>query len=188
MAETYGYKVRDLLPDRFDGIDAVVAGELKDAQEGRASLPGIALKMAGDKATGAIKDALDCDVFQILANAWCKARELHEYTDAKTHPPEETNSVFLGDHKLAASVHPILDLSVAAIGRAKLRFTVEVSAKFKSADLTIRGGRITGIAAGECWATAQLKYGSAKLHNELASKHMKLAGPITLPAPGLQIV
>ena len=38
MSETYGYKVRDLLPDRFDGMDAVVASEMKDGKDGYAAI------------------------------------------------------------------------------------------------------------------------------------------------------
>lgn len=186
--QDYGRTIRDLLPDRFDGLDEVVANEMKPADVGQTRVPGFAMKIASERVNGAIKDVLDCDVFEILANAWCKARELQEYRDPKKHPHGERNTVFLGEHKVSSCVKPVLKLSWAGMGAAQLQFTAEVTGNFKSADLTIVDGRIVEIGAGECWAAAQLKYHSVKLHEPLKSKHLKLSGPIRLKAPGLDLL
>ncbi len=187
MPDDYGCRVRDLLPDRFDDMDKVVAEEMRSAEGGGGGLPALAMRVAGDKAADAVKDALDCDLFETLAKAWSKARELHEYKDRKKHPPGERSTVFLGEHKLSAKLHPVLDLKFAALGHARLRFTVELKAKFRCADLTIQDGRIVEIGAGDCQATAQLKYGATNLHKELKSRQVTLTGPRVLPAPGLAI-
>ena len=188
MADDYGCKVRELLPDRFEEMDVILKENLgKDSGAGGSGLPGFALRMAGEKVTGAICDSLDCDVFEILAKAWVKARELHEFKDPAKHPPGETSSVFLGDHKLSAQIHPVLDVSIATFARTKLRFTVELTARFKSAELSIRDGRIVAIGAGDGSASAQLKYGATKLHKELKSKDITLLSPRLLPEPGLAI-
>ncbi len=188
MSDDYGCRVRDLLPDRFDEMDKVVAEEMKTAEGGQAGLPAFALRMAGDKAAGAVKSALDCDLFETLAQAWRKAGELREYKDPAKHPPGERSSVFLGEHKLSAKLHPVLDLKVAALGQARLRFTVELKAKFRCADLTIQDGRIVEIGAGDCQATAQLKYRDTNLHKELKSKQVTMTRPRILEPPGLEIL
>ena len=187
MPDTDGLRVRDLLPDHFDDLDKVVAEEMRAEDGGQAGLPALAMRVAGEKAADAVKDALDCDLFETLAQAWCKARELREYTDPKKHPPGERSTVFLADHDLTAKLHPVLDVKVAALGHARLRFTVELKAAFRCADLTIQDGRIVEIAGGDCQATAQLKYRDTKLHKALNSRQVALTRPCVLTAPGLAI-
>ena len=182
-----GCRVRDLLPDRFDDLDKVVGDELC-AADGQKPPPAMALRIAGDKAAEAVRDALDCDLFETLAKAWCTALELREYKDPTRHPPGERSSVFLAEHKLTATLHPVLDVRIAALCQAKLRFTVELKAAFRCADLTIQDGCIVEIGAGDCQATAQLKYGDVPLHEELKSRQVALSQPRKLPAPGLAIV
>ena len=181
-----GCKVRDLLPDRFDDLDKVVGDELRPGEGGK-GFPAMAIRVAGEKAADAVKDALDCDLFETLARAWSNARELREYKDPARHPPGERSSVFLADHKLSATLHPVLDVRVAALAQAKLRFTVELKAAFRCADLTVQDGRIVEIAAGDCQATAQLKYGDTPLHKPMKSRQVTLSKPCRLPAPGLAI-
>src|SRR5688572_27072253 len=153
-----GCKVRDLLPDRFDDLDEVVANEMKTAEGGQAGLPAMALKVAGDEAAKAVGKALDCDLFETLAQAWRKARELHEYKDPTKHPPGERSTVFLAGHKLSRSLPLALDVKVAGLAQIKLTFALDLKADFRCADLTIMDGRIIEIGAGDCQATAQLKY------------------------------
>ena len=45
-------------------------------------------------------------------------------------------------------------------------------------------GRIVEIGAGDCQATAQLKYRDTNLHKELKSKQVTLTQPRTLPGAG----
>ena len=185
--EDYGCQVRDLLPDRFDGLDEVVAGKLVGADGKPADPPAAAMKAVGDGAAKAVRDALDCDLFETLAQAWLKAKELREYKDPKKHPPGERSTVFLAEHKLSAKLEPELEVNVAGLYRTKLKLTLELKADFDCADLTIMNGHIIEIAAGECHAIAQLKYGGTNLHKPLKSQPFRLSRPRVLAAPGLAI-
>ena len=52
--QDYGRTIRDLLPDRFDGLDEVVANEMKPADVGQTRVPGFAMKIASERVHGAI--------------------------------------------------------------------------------------------------------------------------------------
>lgn len=188
MAEHYGCTVRELLPDRLERMPKILEEKFaENHSEGRADFPGFAWEVIGSKATEAIQKSLDCDVFELLARAWCKARELQELTASGKYPPGQEATVFLGTHKLATQVHPVLVVTVFSIEGPRLRFTLELAAEFHSAALSILDGHITGIAAGDCSVSAQLKYGEVDLHKKLKSKSLKLFKPIKLTPPGLAI-
>ena len=137
---------------------------------------------------GAIAGALDVDVFEILAGAWAKARELHEYsTAAGKHPAGETSTVFLGEHELAAELHPTVELTFAAVSHVSLKFTLHLAARLRAAQLTIRNGHIIEIGRCDGSVSAQLKYGETPLHDELKSKDLPLIPSLPLPEPGVRI-
>src|SRR5262245_19877299 len=188
MNEQYERKVADLLPDRFDHLDEVIkAGLADDSAEARPTIQSFAWQIIQSKAAEAVRDALDADVFELLARAWCVARELHEFTDRRKYPPDKDSTVFLGDHQVSTEVHPVLAVTVGSIETARLRFTVKLTAHFRSAALSIRDGHITAIEAGDCAVAAQLKYKDIKLHKELESRNVKLPGRLRLKPPGLEI-
>ena len=185
MADNSGCKVRDLLPDELDGMETEVRQALeKDAGAGGAKL---AWSFIGSQATDAIADTLDFDVFELLARGWCAARELHEYTNPARHPRGEHSVVQLGEHKFTTSVHPVLKCSLDAVALPTLRFTLEFTATVEAVALDIVNGHITAAGAGECYVSAQLKYGEVKLHKPLASRHVKLPGRLTFKRPGFPI-
>jgi hypothetical protein len=68
-----------------------------------------------------------------------------------------------------------------------LRFTLELTAQFKAVALAIKAGHIGAVGAGECFVSAQLKYGEVNLHPALDSRHVKLPGEFRFAAPGLAI-
>ena len=187
MPEEDGCRVRDLLPDRFDDLDTVVKQELRGPNGEPGDPPAVAMKVLGEQAAKAVQDALDCDLFETLAQGWLKAKELREYADPKKHPPGERSTVFLAEHKLKTQLHPVLDVNMAPLWRGKLKLTVELKADFRCANLTILDGRIVEIAAGDCQAVGQLKYGSTNLHKPLKSRTFTLSRPRVLAAPGLAI-
>ena len=188
MSEQYGCKVSDLLPETFDHLDEVIKEGLDGDSEGaRPSIPRFAWKILQSKASQAVRDVLDGDVFELLARAWCVARELHDFTDGRKYPPGKDSTVFLGNHQVSTEVHPVLVVTVGSLEGARLRFTLTLTAHFRSAALTIRDGHITAIDAGDCSVGAQLKYKDTKLHKELESREVKLPGRLRLQPPGLAI-
>jgi hypothetical protein len=187
MTEKSGIAIRDLLPETFERMTDVMQKGFSDgAAGGEASIPNFAKHMAGSKATAALRTSLNGDLFETLAHAWSFARELHEYTDATKHPPDEQSVVFLGEHDAAYTQPLVLSLSTAGLSILTLRFVLELTAHFQSAALAICAGRITGLAAGQCRVSAQLKYKDIPLHARKDSQTLKLPGHVEFK-PGVQI-
>jgi hypothetical protein len=188
MTEQSGVLVSELLPDSFSRMDQVVQSELsKNASVGEAKLPRFAWHLIESQTTKALHDVLACDVFELLARAWCTARELHKYADESEHPRTERSIVSLGEHVLATAVHPVIVVIIGSLRCPPLRFTLELNATFRSAVLLIRGGYIKSLSAGDCTVGAQLKYGEQPLHDELKSKTVTVPGQFDFAAPGLKL-
>lgn len=182
------YPVRQLLPDRIQHMDEVVTQELRQhSPGGQARFPDYVWRIAGARVGEAVKDALDADVFTLLARAWGKARELHEYTDTDKHPPDTPESVFLGSHQLTVEVHPVVAVTVGSVEYPRLRFTLKLAADFRVAELVILNKHIVAICSGECTLRAQLKYGQVAMHDQMESRRIKLSQVLQLPAPGVPL-
>jgi len=189
MSETAGLTVRDLLPSRLKKMDDAVKGEIRGDAALKAG--GFPLALSGtiaDRTAAAVAQTLDVDVIGLLAHAWAKAWELHEYSaEVGKHPPDEVNTLFLGEHELSQELRPSAVLSFGAFSRITMEFTVEVAARLKAAQLTVQAGRI--IEIGECQGSvsAQFKFAGIPLHDDLESKSLPLVPSYHLPAPGLKI-
>lgn len=180
--------LRDLLPTEFKRMDEVVKSELHRDSALQKAFPTALTGVVADKAAGAVLGVLNIDVFGLLAGAWAMARELHPYsTAAGKHPPDETATLFLGEHELAAELHPSVELTFGAIGHFSLKFTLKLAARLRAAQLTIRNGHIIEIGRCDGSVSAQLKYGETPLHDELKSKDLPLIPSLPLPEPGVRI-
>ncbi|HEY2708537.1 MAG TPA: hypothetical protein VGI95_10830 [Caulobacteraceae bacterium] len=181
MAEPSGLCARDLLPPTFRGIDAVAAREKdRDPSLQRQPIPALAMGVVGDKASEAVRSALDLDVFELIAQGWAKARELEAYADETKHPPGETSTLFLGKHDLSIEVHPEVTVLFGGLGKLTLRFTLELSVAIELAELTIVSQHITEIGKTQCSLSAVLKYGETALHEPLESRKWTLAKSVRL--------
>jgi hypothetical protein len=181
-----GLSVADLLPSRLDHLDAALERE-KASNAQLASLPGIAMGVVGERVDAAVRETLGCDVFQVLAGAWAKARELHEYADETKHPAGETSTMYLGEHALGVDLHPTVDVVVSGLATFELRFTLTLQAALRLAELTIRSHHI--VELGKCDAALQavLSYGGIPLHTPLQSRRVTLSTPLAFAAPGIPI-
>jgi hypothetical protein len=189
MSDDSGCKIRDLLPDRMEQLADVMRTELEQqgAVDGGGGRGRLAWSLVASEASDAIAGVLDDDVFELLARGWCLARELREYSDQAKHPAGERSVVHLGEHRFSTSVQPTLKVSIDGLVLPSLRFTLEVTAHVQAIALEIEDGRIRAVAAGECYLTAQLKYGDVALHKAPTSRHLKLPGRARLAPPGLAI-
>ena len=115
----------------FYHLDEVIKEGLdSESKEARPAIPRFAWQITHSKATQAVRDVLDGDVFELLARAWCVARELHEFTDRGKYPPGKASTVFLGNHQVSTEVHPVLVVTVGSIEGPCLRFTLTLTARF----------------------------------------------------------
>jgi hypothetical protein len=187
-AAVSGVKLGDLLPVNLDRIDdALTQARAKNAELAGANLPKLAVGVLDREVGEAVRGALDCDVFGLLAQAWAKARELHEFADAAKHPPDEVSTMFLGEHSLSFDLHPVVDVVIGQLAKFTLRFTLELAADLRMAELTIRGGHVTEIGKCDCELSAVLTYDEVELHDPIKAKRFTLTRSIVFAAPGVPI-
>jgi hypothetical protein len=186
MADPYGCPLRDLLPTRFRDLDDVARREIKDNPDlAGAGLGKMVIGIIGEKVTVAVRNSLDADALGLLAGGWAKAQELQEYADVTKHRGGEQSTLALASHELSYLAYPTAEVTVGALGKLTLRFTLELAAKFRLAQITIRNGRIVEIGKSECTLGAQLKYRDFPLHRR-RQRNFRLAAPMVLD-PGLVI-
>jgi hypothetical protein len=97
-------------------------------------------------------------------------------------PPTGTETTPLAD-LLKAEIHHIVTLLIGPLECRPIVFTVELTARLDTAVLLIKDACITGIDAGECFVSAQLKYGDLALHDEVESKRVPIPGRFTFKTP-----
>lgn len=173
-----GVKLAALLPVAAADLEATLRTHV-DQTPGRASVVATVFGLAADAAAGKLRDALDVDVIELVAGAWLKAAALREYRDPVRHPPGEVSIVPLGQHDIASTHEAVIQSEVAGIALPELRLKIELTARFKSAALSIEGGRVVAVAPGECSVSVRLKYG-ARLLKEQSTPALQLPGRISL--------
>jgi len=189
MTDPADLTVRDLLPDDMKAMDKAVGKALHDdATLREAHLPAALAGPIAERVTAAVADALDFKILPLVAYAWARAREIHNYrTPDAAHPPDATATLFLGEHEVSAELHPEAVVDVAGIGALTMKFTLVLAARMRAAQLTIRGGHIIQIGKTDGSVSAQLKYAGVPLHKGLRSRDWVLVGDHMLAAPGILI-
>ena len=181
MAEALRPTVGDLLPERLDGIEDRIKGQLSgDPEVGKTKL---AWDLIGTEIEGALRSVLDCDLVETLAQAWVTARALQDYADPDKHPPGETAVVHLGERDVERELHPVVAVTIGACPPMELRFTLCLAAHFSGLALSIRAPYITGGSAGDLKVSAQLKYGEVALHKPEESRRLELPGRFGFSPP-----
>ncbi len=184
MTDSAAMKLRDLVPDRAQ-MESTVKQSLSNDPNARGAK--LAWGVVGSQATDALKGVLDLDVFELLARAWCTAKQIHDYKDASKHPTGERSVVFLGEHAFATSYYPTLTVTIGSLKSVSLRFTLALTANIRSVALAICDGCITGLGAGDGDLGAQLAYAGVTL-GQLASRKLPFPARVEFKAPGLAIV
>ena len=184
MTDQTGLQVRDLLGNVAQMEPTLKKVLSKDHGVGASRL---AWGFIGSEATTAVKSVLDFDVFDVVAEAWCAFKELHEYRDPARHPIGERSIVFLGVHRFMKSVHPILAITIGSVTSMSLRFTVELEADIRAVALGICNGHITSLGSGDGDVSASLKYGDINLSKH-ESKKVRLPSHLDFKDPGLPIL
>ena len=124
---------------------------------------------------------LDEDITSLLATGWSKVKDMKSAAARSRKALETTEVVTLGKHDQTWTHHPVLTVLLGEQKLADLRFTLELTATFKSVKLAISDGKLRWIAPGEASAQAQLKFGSLRLR-EKSTPAWKLPGRIDLGA------
>jgi hypothetical protein len=183
MAEAL--KLRDLLPDRLDGMGEEARKKLCESEE-----IGCA-KLAWDFIAGqldeALRSALDCDLFEVFAKVWAQQKVLADCCDPEKTPPGTRSVLEIGEHELKRELHPVVAVTVGSLPCVELSFTLALTAHFSGLKLAVMDAHVTGGSTGEAWASAQLSYAGTPLHGAKESKKVAVPGRFEFAAPGIPI-
>jgi hypothetical protein len=158
------------------------AKESETAAKATPSLVGFAAE-AGAKR---LNEALDTDVFELLADAWLAFKQVRDCADPAKHPPGQDTIVTLHDVEVTSTNSPLLHTTLGGVKLPDLSFTLNLVAKFKTVQLLVRDARIRSLRPGGASAIVKLNYGSAKLA-ERSTPEWNLPGEIALGRDGIAI-
>lgn len=178
-------KLSDLLPARLDRMGEEARKKLCETEE--IGCMNLAWDFIAGQLDGALKSALDCDLLEIFAKMWAQAKLLADHCDPEKHPPGSRSVLEIGEHELNRELHPVIAVTIGSLPCVELRFTLTLAAHFSGLKLSIVDAHITGGSSGEAWATAQLSYCGAPLHDPSESRKVAIPGRFELAAPGIPI-
>jgi hypothetical protein len=178
-------KLKDLLPDRLGRLGE--EAKKKMCEDEQVSGMRLAWGYIASQLDGAIRGALDCDLFELLGKGWANAQLLSEYADPAKHPPGNREMLNVGEYSFDRELHPTVEVTIAAKRCAELEFTLTLTGHFSGLHLTILDGHILGYETGDAWASAQLSYHEVPLHEEKETKRLPLPGQRDFTAPGIAI-
>ncbi len=188
--------IKDLLPTKFEHMEDAIDTQLAaDPELSQKRWPGFVRKIIADKATNAVRNALDKNVFLILPAAWSRAPELAEYSDQTKHPPDSETTLFLGEHKFEMDYKPVVNVRILGIESRFLKFKLILSSQVRAASITVRNGHIVSIGGCDCAIEAELKHvveeagqvTESPFHLKLKSRDLKLVEALELKSPGVPI-
>jgi hypothetical protein len=179
VAETI--KVADLLPDRMAGFGTAAREALcKDAEVAGQQL---AWNYVSSHLQQALRQALDCDLFDVLASGWAQSPLLQSYVAALAKPTAE---VHIGAHDLTRELYPVVAVTIAPCPCIELEFTLCLAASFSGLQLDIADRYITGGIPGDVSASAALSFKGIPLH-QAESRKLELPGRFRFEGRGIPI-
>ncbi len=183
MAE--GPRLSALLPERIISLEERAREKLCENENIGAMT--LAWDYIGSQLNGALGEALDCDLMEVLAKGWASADLLSDFTDSGKHSAGERSVVELGAHELNRELKPVIAITVGSCPCVEIAFAFTVSAKFSGVHLTIVDGHIVGGRTGDAWASALLSCEGVPLHDAAKTRKLPIPGTFEFDAPGVPI-
>ena len=184
MGDTQDDSIRSLLPDDYGRLDDRLRQQFGKAPEfAKQKVPGFMWSVIGDRATQALDDTLDLNVFGVFARAWCQGIEIRRAAQASLAHPGMPFTLLLGKHKASTSLLPAVDITILPYGTHRIPFELALAAEFESVELKLVDGAIASIGAGTCRVVAQLKCGGEAMHPAKPSQKVTLGAPHVLKPP-----
>ena len=181
MSDQQADSIRSLLPADYGKLDELLQRQIGSAPEfAKHKFPGFLWNLVGGKATQAVHDALELNVFGVFARAWCKGVEIRRVAKESLGRPGVPFTLCLGKHKAATNLFPAVDVTISPFGTHRIPFELELEADFESVELTLVDGAIISIGAGSGRVVAQMKCGGEAMHPARESQKVKLAAPHAL--------
>ena len=167
-----------------NGVEKVRSALLEEEGGSLAQLP---WPMVKSSVADALSQATATDKAYWLFRGWAFARELKAYKDKEKYPPDQTNLLKLGKHKLSGTLKPVVTITIEGATLAKLAFDVDVKGELNAVSIKIRDGRITAFGGGKCELTLTCKFRDVDITGPFSIAKMDLPvnfefeEPITIP-------
>lgn len=98
-----------------------------------------------------VADLLDIRLSRVFVAFWQKADEIVRALNESRQSPDDAVEVSLYDCSTEATLEPYIEVRFNGVAPGKrLPITVSLPLTFKGVKLTIQGGSVAGVAAGEC--------------------------------------
>lgn len=136
-------------------------------------LRGAAAKRAADE----LNQALDVDLFELLASGWANVPAVRNAVQLSVLMPGQPAIVRLEQHTITSTSYPVLNIKAAHSALPELKLTLEFIAGVQSATLAAQDGRIEVVALGKVSIIARLKYKSALVKEHSTSVEGALRDP-----------
>lgn len=152
-----GIKLRAPIDVSSDDVEKALFEQAKDEPAiARAyeHLRGSAAKLAADE----LNQALDVDVFELLASGWAKVLAVRNAVQLSVLMPGPPAIIRLDQHNITSTSHLVLNINAAPGALPELKLTLEFIAGVQSASLAVQDGRIELVALGKASVIARLKY------------------------------
>jgi hypothetical protein len=121
------------------------------------------LKMLSNTVEEHIHGLLQVDLFDVLAGAWNKTREINKELEKSAATPGKDFFAHLAEHRVSSTHEPSLELLVGRKKVARLPFPVSLELVLRGAVLTIRDGAIREVRTGQILGKGVVKCGKAVL-------------------------
>lgn len=128
-------------------------------------LRGSAAKSAADE----LNQALDLNVFELLAQGWGQVLAVRNAVQLSALIPGPPALVRLDQHTMTSTAYPVLKVRVADRALPELGLTLEIITGAQSATLAVREGRFELLALGNASVTARLRYKSVLLKEHVTA-------------------
>lgn len=159
-------RLTDFLADSADAFSALVVSETAGdrLRDDLAALdPATPDGFAISDLLHSLYEALDQPLADILRSAWTSLVELQEYRDPEKHPPDETNRVRFGRHKMTSKHRPKLEVLVNGQEVGEIAFDLQLTLHITGTTLLVRDGRIWQAAGSEFEGGCELSYCGIRL-------------------------
>jgi hypothetical protein len=120
-----------------------------------------------------VAELLDIRLSRIFVAFWQKADEIVRALNGSRQSPDDLVEVSLYDCSTEATLEPYIEVRFNGVAPGKrLPITVSLPVTFKGVKLTIQGGSVVAVTAGECEIDGTVKLGDVTL--------AKLKEPLTI--------
>lgn len=168
----------DLIQVSKEDVDHALAEQVRNEPSvggTNGHVAGFAASAIADK----LNEALDTDLYEMLAGVWVKWDKLKTTAEESSANPDKLIAQMLGEHELKHVCYPTIKVHVAEFALPDIKFKLELIAKFKSMRVTILNTMLIALAPGNASAIVRLSYGDTKL-KEQPTPEWKVPGEIRL--------